>query len=111
MTAQGSPRGGADCITDPPPPHTHTHTTSLKQLTWHDGAIPDSEVWVKVGDKGGGTFKMNFQIVNVPHPNSVHNTCVFAVFEASDSVSNLHVTLDRYKGKFKDLQKTKWRLE
>ena len=63
------------------------------------------------GDKGGGTVKMNFQIVNVPHPNSVHNTCVFAVFAASDSITNLHVALDRYKDQLTALQKTQWRLE
>ena len=40
--------------------------------------IPESEVWIKLGgDKGGdvlNTFKMNFQIVNVAAPNSVHKT-------------------------------------
>lgn len=36
-------------------------------LTWHDGGIPKDEVWVKLGgDKGGGTFKMSFQ-VNASH--------------------------------------------
>ena len=86
--------------------------TSLQQLTWHDGTIPENEVWVKLGgDKGGHTFKMNFQIVNVPHPNSIHNTCVFAVFEASDSVTNLHIALDRYKYQITALQNTQWRLE
>ncbi|XP_071490789.1 uncharacterized protein [Diadema antillarum] len=31
----------------------------LNQLTWHDGAIPTSEVWLKLGgDKGADTFKM-----------------------------------------------------
>ena len=54
---------------------------------------------------------MNFQVVNVPHPNNIHNTCVFAGFEASDSVTNLHVALDRYKDQFKDLHKARWRLE
>ena len=30
-------------------------------LTWHDGTIPDNEIWLKLGgDKGGGYFKMNF---------------------------------------------------
>ena len=43
------------------------------------------------GDKGGGTFKMSFQIVNVPTPNSVHNTCVFCCFAADDSVCKVHL--------------------
>ncbi|KAL5483857.1 hypothetical protein EMCRGX_G020274 [Ephydatia muelleri] len=45
------------------------------RLTWHNGVIPASEIWIKLGgDKGSGTFKMNFQIVNVAAPNSVNNT-------------------------------------
>ena len=69
--------------------------------------IPASEVWLKIGgDKGGGSFKMNFQIVNVPAPNSVHNTCVFSCFEAGD---NLHIALDRYKDQVAHLQGMKWR--
>ena len=52
--------------------------------------LPASEVWIKIGgDKGGGSFKMNFQIVKVAAPNSVHNTCVFCCYEASDTVTNL----------------------
>ena len=63
---------------------------------WQDGIIPKDEVWIKLGgDKGGGMFKMNFQIVNTQSPNSVHNTCVFSCFEADDTVTNLHVALDR----------------
>ena len=52
---------------------------------------------------------MNFQIVNVPHPNGIRNTCVFSVFEAVDTVTNLHVALDRYKDQITELQKTQWR--
>eukprot|EP00731_Ephydatia_muelleri_P019905 Em0012g730a len=69
-----------------------------RRLTWYEGFIPASEVWIKIGgDKGGGTFKMNFQIVNIATPNSVHNTCVFCCFAAGDSVTNLHAALDRFK--------------
>lgn len=85
---------------------------SLNKLTWHGGAIPSDEVWVKIGgDKGGSSFKMNFQIVNVPCPNSIHNTCVFSAFQAPDTITNLHVALDRYKESLADLNKIKWRLE
>ena len=50
-------------------------------------------------DKGGpgGSFKMNFQIVNIEAPKSPQNTCVFSIFEAGDSTLNMHVALDRYK--------------
>ena len=88
-------------------------TLKCNRLTWHNGIIPTNEVWVKLGgDKGGdvlNTFKMNFQIVNVPAPNSVHNTCVFSCFEAGDSVTNLHSALDRFKDQVKQLQVMEWR--
>lgn len=64
------------------------------------------------GDKGGdvlNTFKMNFQICNVPKPNSVHNTCVFSCFEAADSVTNLHSALDRFGDQVEQLMSMKWR--
>ena len=82
------------------------------RLTWHNGRIPQTEIWVKVGgDKGGGdSFKMKFQIVNTPTPNSVQNTCVFSFFEASDTSTNLHVALERYKAQIEALEGLKGRL-
>eukprot|EP00731_Ephydatia_muelleri_P017660 Em0010g758a len=75
------------------------------RLTWHNGVIPASEIWIKLGgDKGGGTFKMNFQIINVAVPNSVNNTCVFCCFETDDSYTNLHIALERYKEQVEHLQ-------
>ena len=85
---------------------------SLDKLTLHGGAITSDEAWVKIGGyKGASSFKMNFQIVNVSNPNSVHNTCVFAVYQAPDTIHNLHVALDCYKDLFAELLKMKWRLE
>lgn len=79
------------------------------RLTWNE-AIPNTELWVKLGgDKGGSSFKMNFQIVNVSHPNSIQNTCVFTAFEAPDSKTNLHITLERYQGAVSLLQSHTWR--
>ncbi len=76
---------------------------------WHDG-IPATEVWLKIGgDKGGGTFKMNFQIVNLPTPNSPQNTCVFNIFEAGDSTTNLHVALERHAHDIEALDGMKWK--
>ena len=40
---------------------------------------------------------MNFQIVNTNSPNSIHSTCMFACFEAQDTIANFHIALDRYK--------------
>ena len=82
----------------------------LKPLTWHNGLIPSDEVWVKIGgDKGGSSFKMSLQVVNVSKPNSVQNSCVFAVFEAADSTFNLHLALDRYRDVIVQLQEDKWK--
>lgn len=39
---------------------------STQALTWHKGKIPSDEIWLKLGgDKGGGTFKMLFQVHTV----------------------------------------------
>lgn len=82
----------------------------LGRLTWHDGQIPSEEIWLKLGgDKGGSSFKMNFQILNIANPNSTKNTCVFVAFEAGDSVYNLHVALDRYRDQVEELQLTEWK--
>ena len=62
------------------------------------------------GDKGGSSFKASFQILNVQKPNSIRNSCVFAVFEATDSAFNLHLALDQYRQSISDLQKAQWRL-
>ena len=80
------------------------------RLTWHNGLIPEDEVWVKIGgDKGGGSFKMSVQIANVPKPNSINNTFVFCSFEAGDSVTNLLVGLAVYQTQGTTLSTTQWK--
>ena len=54
-------------------------------------------------------MKASFQICNIPRPNSVQNTVIFSIFEAQDSVVNLHVALDRYSDQIKHLHSTLWR--
>ena len=61
------------------------------------------------GGKGADTVKIVFQLCNVPSPNSVQNTCVFAVFEGRDTATNLHVALDRYKPQLEHLSAMEWR--
>lgn len=79
----------------------------LNQLTWHDGVIPDNEIWVKIGgDKGGSSFKTSIQVVNVDKPNSVQNSCVLA---ATGCSSNLHIALDRYHDEIEILQNSCWK--
>ena len=67
-------------------------------------------MWLKIGgDKGGGTFKMAIQIVNVLHPNSPNNTCVFSIFEAPDSVTNLSVMASRFHQQVNALESMEWK--
>ena len=78
---------------------------SASGLTWHDNTIPTQHIWVKLGgDKGRGSFKMNMQVVNVTRPNSIHNTCLLAVFEANDSPANLHTALDQYREHVEEME-------
>ena len=88
-----------------PAPSTQVHNNVAhisvcreNRLTWHSGLIPSSEVWVKIGgDKGGGSMKTSFQLCNVPHPNSSKNSCVFSIYEAPDSPTNLNIALGPFK--------------
>ena len=65
------------------------HLHRLSMLEWHNGTIPFDEIWIKIGgDKGGSSFKISVQMVNVMKPNSVKNSAVFWMFEAPDSVCN-----------------------
>lgn len=89
--------------------HIH-YCNRLNQLTWHNNSIPSNEIWLKIGgDKGGSSFKLSLQIVNVEKPNSVKNSCVIVLFEAPDSVHNLHLALDRYCTPISELQGSNWR--
>lgn len=81
-------------------------------MTWHDGLIPEDEIWLKIGgDKGGGSFKCSFEIANLKCPNACQNSVLFSVFKAQDTPCNLHLSLDRYKDDINDLQQAKWRLD
>jgi len=72
--------------------------------------IPENEEWLKIGgDKGGGSFKMSFQLGSTEKPNSVENTCVFSVFNASDTPTNLHIALARYQDQISNLTTLQWR--
>lgn len=80
------------------------HLLDENDRYWHNDLIPYNEVWIKIGgDKGGTSFKASFQLVNTNKPNSVTNTCVFTVFEAGDSISNLHIALSRYSSEIETL--------
>ena len=90
--------------------YTCTYVNSINRVTWHGGAIPDDEVWLKLGgDKGGGTFKFCFQHLNVSSPNAPENTCVFTLFEAPDTHTNLKIGLERYVDVLKTIESNTWR--
>ena len=92
-----------------------TQNTFLKltregRLTLHKGVIPSGQIWIKLGgDKGGSSMKMSFQICNLKAPNSVKNTCIFAAFQAGDTITNLHVALDRYQEQVNTIESLTWR--
>lgn len=80
------------------------------RLTWHSGLIPKDEIWIKVGgDKGGGTFKLCFQIANVPCPNSSQNTVVFHMFEGPDSYPNVKLAVEQYVPAIEKLKQSVWK--
>ena len=77
---------------------------------WHNGAIQEDEIWLKLGgDIGGGTFKMAFQHLNIPCPNAPENTCVFTIFKALDTYTNLHIGLNHHVDEIKELESKTWR--
>ena len=72
---------------------------------WHNGAISDDELWIKLGgDKGHGSFKFNVQLMNIDHPNSHKNTALISVFKAGDSTTNLHTAVDMYQEHVTEMQ-------
>ena len=74
-------------------------------LTWHNGAIPNQQLWVKIGgDKGHGSFKLNLQLCNVENPNSRQNTCLVSVFMAHDTRANLWTALRPYSEQLIELE-------
>ena len=79
---------------------TCTFSCRTRRLTWHEGFIPASEVWIKIGgDKGSGTFKMNLLPLQ------------FCPQHVRFAVTNLHAALDRFKDQVEHLDGMKWRQE
>ena len=79
------------------------------RLIWHGGAIPESEIWLKIGgDHGGGSFKFSMQIANTAQPNSLTNTIPVCIFNAKDSPANLETALGVYREQLEQLQQSGW---
>ena len=87
---------------------TDTCVVRCRTLEWLGPQMTD-EIWLKVGgDHGKGSFKLVYQLLHTPHPNTVSNTRVFALMEAKDSRDNLDTALGRYKAEIEALQKETW---
>ena len=51
----------------------HGSTFRTGRLTWHEGLIPASEMWLKVGgDKGGGICTSGILNASIIHLNDNH---------------------------------------
>ena len=71
---------------------------ALNLLTWDNNAIPEDQIWLKVGgDHGGGSFKMSLQMANIKSPNFKHNTFMICMANATDSGFNLREILSTYR--------------
>ena len=83
---------------------------AMDLLTWHEGAIPADEIWIKFGgDHGKGSMKFCIQVLNVSKPNSKKNTFVVGFAEVKDSYENLKVCMDIFKKDLDELQNTVWK--
>ena len=74
----------------------HTKWRAMDKARWWQGAC---------------SFKFTLQIMNVPHPNSIKNSTLLAVYRAGDSVYNLHTALDQFKEQFEEMDGMKWSCE
>ena len=79
------------------------------KLTWHDGAIPENEVWVKVGgDHGQGSLKFNLAIVNTKNPNSMDNNILIGMACVKDSRENMEMFFYSIRKQLADVEKLVW---
>ncbi|GFO11824.1 amine oxidase [Plakobranchus ocellatus] len=64
------------------------------KLTWHDGGIPENQIWVKIGgDHGRGSLKISCQVANIKKPNSKDNTHIVALVTLKDTYQVLKEVL------------------
>jgi hypothetical protein len=67
-------------------------------LTWHNNAIPNDQIFIKVGgDSGKGSFKVSIEILNLDKPNSKTNTTVIAMATIKDKYENFEIFLNEIK--------------
>lgn len=86
--------------------------STAEMLTWHDGTIPDDQIWIKIGgDHGKESMKLTFQIINLQKPNAKQNVFVFAYAPVPDSHENLLTLFETIKMKsvFESLNAFQWK--
>ena len=85
--------------------------SAAEMLTWHDGTIPDDQIWIKIGgDHGKQSMKLTFQIINLQKTNAKQNV-VFAYAPVPDSHENLLTLFEAVKMKaiFEALNAFQWK--
>ena len=63
-------------------------------LTKYNGAIPEDEIWIKIGgDHGKNSLKLTMEIANTKKPNSQSNTVVIGLAHVKDTYENIKTFL------------------
>ena len=79
------------------------------KLTWHDGAIPENEVWVKVGgDHGQGRLKFNLAIVNTKNLISMDNNVLIGMAGVKDPIEKMEIIFDSIRKELAHVEKPVW---
>ena len=71
----------------------------------------DDNPWlVFSGDKGGKHMKFHFEVINCINAGSVYNVHIFAMYEGSDSHSNMALVLPKFFEAIERLQSEEFSL-
>ena len=78
-------------------------------LSWHDGGIPEDQIWLKIGgDHGRGSLKICVQIANVDNPNSSENTRIVAMIETKDTPEVIKEVIENLLYDIDSLKSARW---
>ena len=71
----------------------------------------DDNIWLLFsGDKGGKHMKFHFEVINCSNASSVYNVHTFAMYEGSDSHSNVALVLPKFFEAIERLQSEEFSL-
>ena len=78
-------------------------------LTWHDGAIPENDISVKVGgDHGQGSLKFSLAIVNTKNPNTEDINVLIGMACIKESRENMEIFLESVRNQLVDVSNLVW---